>query len=139
MTLVEHKQVLPTWFFHAVIMVFVVMGSGLQAASSLADKFGLVAALPLLPVIYLAAGFGFAFVTVLLKSLLLPRVPLNEPVKMFAPDFLKWWLVCRCVDLSNILVMKHFRGTVVLNYYFSLLVSPFSGLCFLFGWFLFSA
>lgn len=107
-------------------IIFVVMGFGLHTASSLADKFGLIAVLPLLPVIYLAAGFGFALVTILLKSLLLPRVPLNEPVKMFTPDFLKWWLVCRCIDLTNILVMKHFRGTVVLNYYFSLLASPLS-------------
>ena len=113
-----------TAVFPAVTIIFVVMGFGFQAASSLADKFGLIAVLPLLPVIYLAAGSGFALVTILLKSLLLPRVPLNQPVKMFSPDFLKWWLVSRCVDLTNILVMKHFRGTVVLNYYFSLLVSP---------------
>ena len=108
----------------AVATIFVVMGFGLHAASGIAGTIGLFAVLPLLPVIYLAAGFGFALVTILLKSLLLPRVPLNEPVKMFTPDFLKWWLVSRCIDLTNILVMKHFRGTVVLNYYFSLLASP---------------
>ena len=103
------------------------MGLGIRAASSLANRVGLIAALPLLPVIYLAAGFALTLATILLKSVLLPRTKLDQPIKLFSADFCRWWVVGRFMDLTYILFLKHFRGTVVLNYYYSLLASPLPG------------
>lgn len=105
------------------VTIFLVFGAGLQMASSAADKLGLLAVLPMLPVFYLVAGFALASTTVLLKSLLLPKTRTDEAIDMYSSEFFKWWLVNRSIDLTNILFMKNFRGTVILNYYYSLLVS----------------
>lgn len=115
----------------AVTSIFLVMGYGFQAAAHLAGSFGLVAVLPLLPVIYLAAGSALCLVTILLKSVLLPKTKLDQPIKLFSPDFLRWWLVHRFIDLTNVLFLRHFRGTVVMNYYCSLLVNACPSLKFL--------
>ena len=105
------------------VLIFLAFGSGFQLAATVANRFGTVAVLPLLPVFYMVAGFAMASITVLLKSFLLPRSKVDEPIKLFSAEFFKWWLVSRAIDLTNILFMKHFRGTVILNYYYSLLVS----------------
>lgn len=108
--------------FCAVVALILVFG---WAISSLgfASKFGLVFSIPVVVAFYLLAGLGFSLVTIGLKRYLLPKITFGQPIQLFSPQFAAWWLVHRFIDINNLLFMRYFRGTVVLNYYYNLLVS----------------
>ena len=107
----------------AAIVVYSMATFSFQAGASVAAKYGIWAALPFIPVLYMVAGFSLAATTVIVKALVNPKFQADVPVKMWSADFAKWWLVNRMVDTTNQIFMRHFRGTLVLNYFYSLLVS----------------
>lgn len=92
------------------------------STTNLAGRFGLLLSIPMIIACYFLAGLGFSAVTIALKKYMMPQVRMNTPIKLFSPQFAAWWLVNRFVDINNILFMRNFRGTIVLNYYYTLLV-----------------
>lgn len=94
-----------------------------QFGVSFAGRYGLLATIPFIPALYFLAGLFLTFVTVTISNLAMPRIKADTPIKMYSPTFACWWAVCRAVDLNNLLFMRNFRGTSVLNTYYRLLVS----------------
>ena len=94
------------------------------AAASLASSFGVLAMVAMLPAIYLAMGLALVAGTVAAKWALLPQFHAGQSVPLWSSDFARWWLVNRLVDVTNQLFVRHFRGTLLLNWYFNLLVRP---------------
>lgn len=89
----------------------------------IAGSYSILAALPLLPLLYLGAGLGLTACTVIANSLLMAGIKQGRPIKLFSPQFLRWWAASRLVDVTNAVFMRHFRGTAILSLYYSLLVS----------------
>ena len=113
----------------AVVMLAFLATLALGSAARLAQQFGVLAVLPLLPLVYIAFGLLLVAVTVALKCALLPGLNSGRPIAMWSPQFAKWWSVCPLVDTTNSLFMRHFRGTVMLNWYYNLLVSDEQAAC----------
>lgn len=63
------------------------------AAAGIGARLGIWAALPLIPLVWLALGFGLCFACVLTKRMIGPRLSPRHPIKMFSGDFARWWLV----------------------------------------------
>ena len=43
---------------------------------------------------------------------------------MWTKRFTVWWAVHRLLDITTICFLRHFRGTLVLNWFYSLMVRP---------------
>ena len=43
---------------------------------------------------------------------------------MWTKRFSTWWSVCRMLEVNSILLLRHFRGTLVLNWCFNIMVRP---------------
>lgn len=107
----------------AVILSCLLATAAFKFAAGLATSYGLLATLVLLPFVYVLLGLGLVSVTVTAKWALLPKFSQGQVVALWSSDFARWWFVCRLVNISNALFMRHFRGTVLLNWYYNLLVS----------------
>lgn len=57
------------------------------------------------------------------KWTVLPTFEDGQRVPMWSADFAKWWLVCRLTDITNVVFMNKFKGSVLANWYLNLLVS----------------
>lgn len=109
------------FFFYAVLSLLIIWGLAMSA-SSVAFRSGLIMSIPAVIGAYVLAGAAFTTLTIGVKAFLMPNVPPGTIIKRFSPQFAAWWLVNRFVDLNNLLFMRNFRGTVLLNYYYAFLV-----------------
>jgi hypothetical protein len=81
---------------HGCVTGSVLMSVGIPcfaSAAGIGARLGIWAALPLIPLVWLALGFGLCFACVLTKRMIGPRLSPRHPIKMFSGDFARWWLV----------------------------------------------
>lgn len=97
--------------------------SGFRRASGYIDHYGVLVAIPLLPLVYFLMGSALVFLATGAKYAALTVPGHNTACAMFTNTFTRWWLVCRIVDITNTVFMRHFRGTVLVNWYLNMLVS----------------
>ncbi|EIE19938.1 hypothetical protein COCSUDRAFT_44339 [Coccomyxa subellipsoidea C-169] len=84
------------------------------AAAGVGTNLGIWAALPLIPLVWLALGFGLCFACVLTKRIFGPRLSPRHPIKMFSGDFARWWLVNRMVGVTTMIFADQLRSTGLL-------------------------
>ncbi|EIE19942.1 hypothetical protein COCSUDRAFT_58179 [Coccomyxa subellipsoidea C-169] len=84
------------------------------AAAGVGVKLGIWAALPLIPMVWLALGFGLCFACVLTKRNIGPQLSPRHPIKMFSGDFARWWLVNRMVGVTTMIFADQLRSTGLL-------------------------
>ena len=93
-------------------------------AATWASSFGVLAMLPVLPLLWLLFGCSLCLGTVVLKKLLMPVLEEGRPIAMWSADFARWWLVHRAIGMTNHLFARHLRGTAFLPAFFRALVGP---------------
>ncbi|KAK9916399.1 hypothetical protein WJX75_002178 [Coccomyxa subellipsoidea] len=84
------------------------------SAAGIGARLGIWAALPLIPLVWLALGFGLCFACVLTKRMIGPRLSPRHPIKMFSGDFARWWLVNRMVGVTTMVFADQLRSTGLL-------------------------
>ncbi|KAK9812147.1 hypothetical protein WJX73_000290 [Symbiochloris irregularis] len=99
------------------VLSFLTMHIGLWTC----QLFGFNAMVLSLPLLYLAFAAGLVGLTVAGSNTLLPRLADGQKMRMWSPEFARWWCVCRMIDITNTFVMRYFRGTALLNQYYNLL------------------
>jgi fatty acid synthase len=62
-------------------------------AAGLAARFGILAALPFIPLLWLAVGAALCLACVLTKRNIGPRLFPRRPMPVFSGRFARWWLV----------------------------------------------
>lgn len=62
-------------------------------AAGLAARFGILATLPFIPLLWLAVGAALCLACVLTKRLVGPRLSPRHPIPVFSGRFARWWLV----------------------------------------------
>jgi len=82
------------------------------------------AALPVIPVAWLAFGALLMLATGVTKRLVQPPLSAHRPIPLFSVEFARWWLVQRLVGTVNLLFADQLRGTPALVWWFRMLVRP---------------
>ena len=82
------------------------------------------AALPVIPVAWLAFGALLMLATGVTKRLVQPPLSAHRPIPLFSVEFARWWLVQRLVGTVNLLFADQLRGTSALVWWFRMLVRP---------------
>jgi len=85
------------------------------------------AALPVIPVAWLAFGALLMLATGVTKRLVQPPLSAHRPIPLFSVEFARWWLVQRLVGTVNLLFADQLRGTPALVWWFRMLVRPRGG------------
>lgn len=60
---------------------------------------------------------------------LLCQVEAGVPLRMWSKRFTEWWGVHRLLDVTNLVFLRHFRGTLVLNWFYNVMVRPCCRCC----------
>lgn len=116
------ENILALFAHHAGVLLFMAAAPFFRSATALSGQLGVLAALPLLPLLWLLFGSCLCLGTVILKKLVMPRVAPEIQIPVFSVDFARWWLVHRAIAMTNHLFVRHLRGTGFLPAYLESLV-----------------